>query len=96
MLWLQGKPTLSGLLNLGSGQARSWLDLAKAMFAAANRTCAIEFIDMPMELSAGYQYFTQADMSKLRAVGYDKPMTTLEAGIADYVSNFLTKDDPYL
>jgi ADP-L-glycero-D-manno-heptose 6-epimerase len=96
MLWLQSHSTLSGLLNVGSGQARSWLDLAKAMYAAANKTCAVEFIDMPIELLAGYQYFTQADTSKLRAAGYDRPMTTLEAGIADYVSNFLAKDDPYL
>jgi len=96
MLWLLENPAISGLLNIGSGHARSWLDLAKATFAAAKKSCAIEFIDMPAEISAGYQNFTQADIGKLRALGYDKPMTSLEDGIGDYLSNFLAKDDPYL
>lgn len=96
MLWLLDRPAISGLLNIGSGQARSWLDLAKATFAAANRNCAIEFIDMPAEIAAGYQNFTQADIGKLRALGYDKPMTSLEDGIGDYVSNYLARADPYL
>ena len=96
MLWLLDRPAISGILNIGSGQARSWLDVAKAMFAAANRRCAVEFIDMPEELAPAYQYFTQADMSKLRQMGYDKPMTTLEDGIADYVTGYLAKDDTYL
>ncbi len=96
MLWLGARPAISGLLNIGSGQARSWLDLAKAVFVAADRDPAIEFIDMPAEISAGYQNFTQADISKLRGLGYDKPMTSLEDGIRDYVSSYLAKDDPYL
>jgi ADP-L-glycero-D-manno-heptose 6-epimerase len=96
MLWLGARPAISGLLNIGSGQARSWLDLAKAVFVAANKDPAIEFIDMPAEISAGYQNFTQADISKLRSLGYDKSLTRLEDGIHDYVSNYLAKDDPYL
>lgn len=96
MLWLLERPSISGLLNIGSGQARSWLDLAKATFAAANRDCAIEFIDMPAEIAAGYQNFTQADIGKLRALGYDRPMTSLEDGVGDYVSNYLARPDPYL
>jgi ADP-L-glycero-D-manno-heptose 6-epimerase len=96
MLWLGARPAISGLLNIGSGQARSWLDLAKAVFVAANKDPAIEFIDMPAEISAGYQNFTQADVGKLRGLGYDKPLTRLEDGIRDYVSNYLAKDDPYL
>jgi len=96
MLWLQARPAISGLLNIGSGQARSWLDLAKAMFVAADKDPTIEFVEMPAEISAGYQNFTQADIGKLRGLGYDKPMTSLEDGIRDYVSNYLAKDDPYL
>ena len=96
MLWLGTRAAISGLLNIGSGQARSWLDLAKAMFAAADKDLAIEFIGMPAEISAAYQNFTQADIGKLRGLGYDKPMTSLEDGIHDYVSNYLAKDDPYL
>jgi ADP-L-glycero-D-manno-heptose 6-epimerase len=96
MLWLLENPAISGLLNIGSGYARSWLDLARATFAAAKKSGAIEFIDMPAEISAGYQNFTQANIGKLRALGYDKPMTSLEDGIHDYLSNFLAKDDPYL
>jgi ADP-L-glycero-D-manno-heptose 6-epimerase len=96
MLWLQNNSTLSGLFNVGSGQARSWLDLTKAMFASVNKPCAIEFMDMPADISAAYQNFTQADIRKLRAAGYDRPMTSLEDGVFDYVTNFLSKDDPYL
>jgi ADP-L-glycero-D-manno-heptose 6-epimerase len=96
MLWLGARPAISGLLNIGSGRARSWLDLAQAMFVAANKDQAIEFIDMPAEISASYQNFTQADISELRRLGYDKPMTSLEDGISGYVSNHLAKDDPYL
>jgi ADP-L-glycero-D-manno-heptose 6-epimerase len=96
MLWLRDRPAISGLLNIGSGQARSWLDLAKAMFAAANKDCAIEFIDMPAEVAASYQNFTQADTRKLRALGYERPMTSLEDGIHDYVSSHLSRPDPYL
>ena len=96
MLWLRDNPAISGLLNIGSGQARSWLDVAKAMFAAANKDCAIEFIDMPADVAASYQNFTQADMRKLRALGYQQPMTSLEDGIRDYVCNHLSQPDPYL
>jgi ADP-L-glycero-D-manno-heptose 6-epimerase len=96
MLWLLERPAISGLLNVGSGQARSWLDLAKAMFAAAGKPCAVEFVDMPAEIADGYQNFTQAEIGKLRALGYAAPMTSLEDGVADYVSNYLAKEDRYL
>lgn len=94
MLWLMDNPKVSGLFNLGTGQARSWRDLAAAMFAALGRPLAIDFIDMPDHLAAKYQYFTQARMTKLRAAGYDRPFTSLEDGAADYV-RYLTADDPY-
>jgi ADP-L-glycero-D-manno-heptose 6-epimerase len=95
VLWLLDHPQVSGLFNLGTGQARSWLDLAKALFAAAGRAPAIEFIEMPPELIEKYQYFTQARMDHLRSAGYARPFTSLEEGIADYVGHYLAANDPY-
>ncbi len=95
MLWLLDNPNVSGLFNVGTGKARSFKDLAAATFKAANKPEKINYIDMPLTLRGKYQYFTQADMGKLRAVGYTKPMTELEDGIADYVQNFLAKADQY-
>jgi ADP-L-glycero-D-manno-heptose 6-epimerase len=95
VLWLLENPRVSGLFNLGTGQARSWLDLAKALFAATGRPPAVEFIDMPPTLVEKYQYFTQARMDRLRTAGYQRPFTTLEDGITDYVRRFLAADDRY-
>lgn len=88
-LFCGGNEKASGLFNCGTGQARSWNDLAKAVFTAMGREPQIEYIDMPEALRGKYQYFTQADMSKLRAAGYDRPFTTLEDGIRDYVQGHL-------
>ncbi|KAF0099584.1 MAG: ADP-L-glycero-D-manno-heptose 6-epimerase [bacterium] len=85
----------SGLYNIGTGKARAFLDLARATQRSMGLEPAIEFIDMPEDLRGKYQYFTQADMAKLRAAGYDKPFTELEDGVHDYVSGYLLKDDPY-
>jgi ADP-L-glycero-D-manno-heptose 6-epimerase len=85
----------SGLYNIGTGKARAFLDLARATQRSMGLEPAIEFIDMPEDLRGKYQYFTQADMTKLRAAGYDKPFTELEDGVRDYVSGYLLKDDPY-
>jgi ADP-L-glycero-D-manno-heptose 6-epimerase len=79
----------SGLFNLGSGEANTWLTLAGAIFAALGREPKIEFIDMPEGLRAKYQYYTKADISKLRASGYAKPITPLAEAVADYVRNYL-------
>jgi ADP-L-glycero-D-manno-heptose 6-epimerase len=79
----------SGLFNLGSGEASTWLTLADAIFAALGREPKIEFIEMPEALRAKYQYFTKADISKLRASGYAKPVTPLADAVADYVRNYL-------
>jgi ADP-L-glycero-D-manno-heptose 6-epimerase len=95
VLWLLDNPQVSGLFNLGTGQARSWLDLAQALFAAAGRPPAIEFIEMPATLVEKYQYFTQARMDRLRSAGYQPAFTSLEEGIADYVRHYLAADDPY-
>ncbi|MCI5059933.1 MAG: ADP-glyceromanno-heptose 6-epimerase [Alphaproteobacteria bacterium] len=97
MLWLYENKDVSGLFNVGTGQARSFKDLAEATFAAAGMEPKINYIDMPESLREKYQYFTQADMSKLRAAGYDKPFTELEDGVRDFVQNHMGQsEDPYL
>lgn len=85
VMWLLGNPTVSGLFNVGSGTARSFLDLVKAVGAAIGREPDIRFIDTPAELREKYQYFTQADMTKLRTIGFDRPFHSLEDGVQDYV-----------
>jgi ADP-L-glycero-D-manno-heptose 6-epimerase len=79
----------SGLYNLGTGKARTFLDLAKATFRALGKEPSIEFIDTPADIRDKYQYFTEADMGKLRSIGYDRPFTSLEDGVKDYVQNYL-------
>ena len=81
----------SGLFNCGTGRARSWNDLAKAVFAAMGLEPKIEYIEMPESLRSKYQYFTQAEMGKLRAAGYDRPFASLEDGIREYVQGHLAK-----
>lgn len=93
--WLAKSPAVNGVFNLGSGHARSFRDLAVATFEAVNREPDITYIDMPEVLRGKYQYFTQADMSRLRAAGYDAPMTSLEDGVADYVAGYLNTEDPF-
>lgn len=95
MLWLYDNPQVSGLFNVGTGKGRSFRDLASAVFTALGRPPKISYIDMPDHLRGKYQYFTEANMSKLRSRGYDKPFTELEEGVRRYVQDFLTKDDPY-
>ncbi|MEN0046712.1 MAG: ADP-glyceromanno-heptose 6-epimerase [Bacteroidota bacterium] len=82
----------SGLYNLGTGQARPFLDLATHTFHAMGRTPNISFIDTPADIRETYQYFTEANMSKLRNAGYDKPFYSLEEGIEDYVKEYLTEE----
>ena len=93
--WFLEHPDCSGLYNLGTGQARSWLDLAGSVFAALNLPAKVEFIDMPVEIREKYQYFTRAEMTKLREAGYSAPFTSLEDSVADYVRKYLTGEDPY-
>jgi ADP-L-glycero-D-manno-heptose 6-epimerase len=81
-----------GLFNCGTGQARTWKDLALAVFAAMGRKPNIHFIEMPDVLRGKYQYFTQADVSKLRAAGYTAAFTSLEEGVRDYVKSYLSID----
>lgn len=79
----------SGIYNLGSGKARTFLDLTKATFDAMDIKANITFIDTPEDIRDKYQYFTEADMSKLKSIGYNKPFHSLEAGVNDYVKNYL-------
>lgn len=88
-LFLMNKTPNSGIYNLGSGKARTFLDLAKNTFKSMNKEENIEFIDTPIDIRDKYQYFTEADMSKLINQGYDIPFHTLEEGVADYVTNYL-------
>lgn len=81
----------SGIYNLGSGKARTFLDLAHATFAALDKPERIEFIDTPIDIRDKYQYFTEAPMEKLRSIGYAKPFHSLEEGVDDYVKGYLLK-----
>jgi ADP-L-glycero-D-manno-heptose 6-epimerase len=80
----------SGLYNLGSGTARTFLDLVRATFAAMGKEESIGFVDTPADIRDKYQYFTEADMRKLQSIGYDTPFTSLEDGVQDYVTNYLS------
>lgn len=95
MWWLINNPSANGILNIGYGKARSWNDLARAVYSALNLPEAIEYIEMPVELRDHYQYFTEADITRLRKVGYNKPMTSLEDGVRDYVREYLENDNQY-
>ncbi|MBF0571911.1 MAG: ADP-glyceromanno-heptose 6-epimerase [Candidatus Omnitrophica bacterium] len=84
VMFFMDHPSINGIFNLGTGQARTWNDLAYALFSAVGRTVNIEYIPMPEILRGRYQYFTQADMSKLRKAGYAKAFTPLEDAVRDY------------
>ena len=81
----------NGLYNLGTGEARSFIDLVKATFAGLDLEPNIQFIDMPLDIRDTYQYFTEASMEKLKAAGYRKGFTSLEDGVQDYVAHYLQK-----
>ncbi len=87
-LWCLDHPEASGIYNCGTGQARTWLDLAHAVFAAMDRAPVVRFVEMPESLRDRYQYHTEADLTRLRAAGYDAPFTSLEDGVRDYVQTW--------
>ena len=89
-LFLMEHRTHSGLYNLGSGRARTFLDLVRATFAAMGKEEHISFVDTPADIRDKYQYFTEADMRKLQGIGYTTPFTALEDGVRDYVGNYLS------
>ncbi|MBC8370000.1 MAG: ADP-glyceromanno-heptose 6-epimerase [Planctomycetes bacterium] len=96
MIWFLDNPEVQGLYNAGTGEARSFLDLANAVYAALDVEPSIKFVDMPIEIRDKYQYFTEAEMSKLREAGYSKPPTSLEDGVRDYIDNYLEFEDCYI
>jgi ADP-L-glycero-D-manno-heptose 6-epimerase len=93
--FLMEKQPESGIYNLGSGKARTFLDLATNTFHAVEKEPAISFIDTPIDIRDKYQYFTEANMQKMIAAGYDIPFHTLEEGVSDYVKNYLTPNRYY-
>ncbi len=90
--WLWRQKPANGLYNIGAGKARTFYDLAAATFRAMGREPDISFIDTPADIRDTYQYFTEADMEKLRSAGYDRPCFSLEDGIADYVRRYLLEE----
>lgn len=94
ILFFLNNSSKSGIFNVGTGKARSFFDLAKGVFKALNLEPDIKFIDMPPGLKEIYQYFTQANISKLRKIGYEEKFYELEDGILDYVQNYLLKPLP--
>ena len=95
IIFLMNKRPASGLYNLGTGKARTFVDLAKATFEAMELMPNIEFIDTPLDIRDKYQYFTEANMTKLINAGYSQPFTALENGVDDYVRNYLVEDNRY-
>jgi ADP-L-glycero-D-manno-heptose 6-epimerase len=91
-LHLAANKKAGGLFNIGSSEARTWIDLANSVFAALDRKPKIEFIEMPEAIREKYQYFTQADISRLRAGGFVAPVASLEDAVKDYVRNYLAPD----
>ncbi len=95
MLFLMLHRKDSGLYNVGTGKGRTFLDLCLNTFKAMDKEANIEFIDTPIDIRDKYQYFTEAEMDKLRSIGYDKPFTSLEEGVEDYVRNYISKGAYY-
>jgi len=94
-LWFADGPRPNGLFNVGSGVARSFNDLAKAVYATVNEQPVIEYISMPLELRAKYQYLTRSEAGKLPKIGFDRQPLSLEEGVRRYIDGFLSNADPY-
>lgn len=91
-LYFLDKKDKNGLFNIGAGKARTWNDLVKALFKAMDKPVNIEYIDLPDRIADKYQYFTEADLDKIKGAGYNSTVTTLEDGVTDYVKNYLLKN----
>ena len=96
MWWLLENPSVNGIYNLGTGRARTWNDLIAAVFSSMGRKTNIQYIEMPESLRNQYQYFTQAQMDKLKKTGCHVNFSSLEDSVRDYVTNYLQNADPYL
>lgn len=95
VMWFLSRPDISGIFNSGSGRARSFADIVRSMAAITGKALEIEFIDMPEAIRGKYQYFTEADMAKVKRLGYAEPQISLEDGMRDYVENYLQHSDRY-
>ena len=95
ILWLMNHREISGVFNVGTGQARTYADAVKAVYEAMGKKPEMDFMDMPAEAKGQYQYFTQADVRKLRTAGYTESFTSLEEGVSRYVRDYLEQSDPY-
>ncbi|MFZ2322711.1 MAG: ADP-glyceromanno-heptose 6-epimerase [Ignavibacteriaceae bacterium] len=91
-LYFLDHPDENGIFNVGAGKARTWNDLVKALFNAVGKPVNIEYIDLPNHLVSKYQYFTEANLNKIRSAGYNNPTISLEEGVTDYVKTYLLKD----
>lgn len=96
MIWFYQNPKIKGIFNLGTGRAQSWNELAKAIFKACEKSEKIEYIEMPDNIKGQYQYFTEADLSKLRKTGCATLLHPVETGVADYIKHYLLQKNPYL
>ena len=95
MMWLFESQPTSGIFNMGTGQARSFLDLMKAIGLALEKPILVEYIDIPENIRNQYQYFTEAKMDKIKNIGNTVNLSSIEAGVRDYVINHLVKEDVY-
>jgi ADP-L-glycero-D-manno-heptose 6-epimerase len=95
MMWLLATPSVNGLLNVGTGEARSFRDLITAAYASLGTKPNIEYVDMPEQIRGAYQYFTQADIERLQGAGYNGGFTPLEEAVDAYVKGFLDRDDHF-
>jgi len=96
MIWFFENPKRKGIYNLGTGRAQSWNDLADALFKACKKSENIEYIEMPESIKNQYQYFTEADLKKLKSAACPASFKNIEQGAADYIKNYLLKEDPHL
>jgi ADP-L-glycero-D-manno-heptose 6-epimerase len=95
MLWLLGNRQVNGIFNLGTGTARSFAELATALYGAVGKPPRLTYVDTPVAIRPNYQYFTEARMDRLRSAGYARRFMTLEEGVRDYVQRFLSQPDRY-
>jgi ADP-L-glycero-D-manno-heptose 6-epimerase len=95
MMWLLATPSISGIFNVGTGNARSFKDLMSAAYVALGAAANIEYVEMPESIRGSYQYFTQADVDRLRGAGYNGGFTALEDAVSAYVNGFLDQPDRF-
>lgn len=95
VLWMIEHRDVSGIFNLGTGRAQTWMELMRALYAAVGHDLEVRWQDTPESIRDRYQYFTEAAMGRLRAAGYDRPFRSVEEGVTDYVERYLSTEDPY-